>query len=74
LTSEVALIRLLLRRSGSVKEKSGGKTKSGEIVEIKSLNEAQPRGLSEGIFEPVPSVVENTTRNLQPVRREPKSG
>lgn len=72
LTAEAALIWLLLHRSGAVRKKSRVKSKAREI-EIKSLNEAQPRGLSEAVFEPVPSVVENTTRNLQSVRREPRS-
>lgn len=70
IVSEITLIWLLIRRTKTVKET--GDTAQFKDVVIKNLNQARTRGLAEGTQEPIPSVVENTTRNLESVRREPK--
>jgi hypothetical protein len=73
LTSETALIWLLIQRSKIVRKTDGASSlKDGAKlpeVEIKGLNAAKTREL----VEPVPTVIENTTRSLEPVRREPKT-
>lgn len=67
LTSEGALIWLLMHRTkGSKATKHTAQMKD---VVIKGLGEAHAQRLSE----PIPSVIENTTRNLEPVYREPRS-
>jgi len=73
LVSEAALIWLLIQRTGKVKETAADDVQSKDRAElpevvIKGLSEAKTRGL----VEPIPSVVDDTTRNLEPILREPK--
>lgn len=75
IASESALIWLLMQSTKSSKsanstaESNKKETARLNQVVIKNLNEGQARGISE----PVPSVIENTTRNLEPVYQERKS-
>ncbi|HEX8249810.1 MAG TPA: hypothetical protein VF599_16680, partial [Pyrinomonadaceae bacterium] len=72
--SEVALIFLLLQRARIVRKETGDnwrlndKTQSPEAVVIKELDAAKTRDL----VEPMPTVVEDTTRSLEALAREPK--
>lgn len=73
LVSEAALIWLLMQRTRKGKSNAVGDVQSKDNAElpevvIKGLSEAKTRALSE----PVPSVVDNTTRHLEPVAREQK--
>lgn len=68
IVAEITLIWLMIHRTKTVKE-SGNSTQFKDVV-IKNLNQAQTRRLAEGAQEPIPSVIENTTRNLEPVRSD----
>ena len=71
-TSEMTLIWLLVQRTRLVRKpednpRSKDSAQLPEVV-IKGLNAAKTRELGE----PIPSVVENTTRSLEPIARESK--
>jgi hypothetical protein len=69
--AEAVFIRLLLRRTKPVKETADNIQNQAQLNEvvIKGLNATQTRGLNE----PIPSVIENTTRNLEPIPRKSKT-
>lgn len=67
LAAEAALIWLLLQTRTRTVRETGDGSQLTEVV-TKELGEAQVREL----YEPVPSVTENTTRPFEPVHREPK--
>jgi len=67
LVAESVFAWLLIHRTRTIKE-TGDHVRLKDVV-TKELGEAQPRRL----VEPIPSVVENTTRTLEPVRRESKT-
>jgi hypothetical protein len=73
LVSEAVLIWLLLQRTRTVKETGDSSRLKDDAqlpeVVIKGLNAAKTRELGE----PVPTVIENTTRSLEPVMRESKT-
>lgn len=71
MVAEIALIWLLVRHTKATKEP--GSAVNFKDVVLKNLNGAQTRGLAEGTHEPIPSIIENTTRNLEPVYRESKT-
>ncbi|HEY0428361.1 MAG TPA: hypothetical protein VGC76_11310 [Pyrinomonadaceae bacterium] len=51
------------------------KSKTPEVdaqFETNRLNQVEIKGLNKSTFEPIPTVTEDTTRNLQPVFRETK--
>lgn len=67
LAAESVFIWLLVSRTRAIKE-SGENVRPYE-AEVKGLGQTQARKLSE----PMRSVTENTTRNLEPVYRESKT-
>jgi len=72
--SEVALIWLLIQRNRIVRRKTGDDSRPQDDarlpeVVIKGINPAKTREL----VEPMPSVVDETTRSLEPVARESKT-
>jgi hypothetical protein len=72
-TSETALIWLLIQRTKIVRKTDDNSRlkDSAQLPEvvIKGLDAAKTRELAE----PIPSVIENTTRSLEPVAREAKT-
>jgi len=70
--AEAIFIWLLWSRSRTVKETVADNSQFKEAqldeVVIKGLNEAQALYVSE----PIPSIIEDTTRNLEPILRETK--
>ena len=65
LAAEGVFIWLLVKHT-----RKGDQPKVEETFETNRLNQVEIKGLSEGNFEPIPTVTEDTTRNLEPVLRE----
>jgi uncharacterized membrane protein YvbJ len=74
LIAEGGLFWLLMHMTKARKTTKSTKTNKKDTAQ---LNEVVIKGLNEGrhqgIYEPVPSVTDSTTRNLEPVYRDPKT-